>query len=89
MGEVIGAAIVLIAVVILVGGGITVVVRQTRPDPNAIESPQYRNHLAMARWIEAILRDDMVACTIRAEEQERARTLLSTFYDEKPGKLAK
>lgn len=89
MGEVIGAAIVLIAVVILVGGGITVVVRQTRPDPNAVDSPRYRNHLAMARWIEAMLRDDMVSCTIRAEEQDRARQLLSTFYDEKPGRLAK
>jgi hypothetical protein len=45
VGEVIGAAIILVAVVFLVAGGITIVVRQTRPDPNAVNSPQYRNHI--------------------------------------------
>ena len=86
MGEVLGAAIVLVAVVVLVSGGVGIVVRQTRPDPNALDSPRYRNHLAMARWIESMLRDEMVSCTIAAADQERGRRLLADFYGEKPGK---
>jgi hypothetical protein len=43
----------------------------------------------MARWIETILRDEMVSCTIEADSQDRGRRLLAEFYDEKPGRGAK
>ncbi len=47
------------------------------------DSPQYRNHLGMARWIERQLRDDMVQVTIPEEEKRAARQLLERFYGEK------
>jgi hypothetical protein len=48
--------------------------------PPGSEPAAYRNHLAMARWIEGRLSDDMVRPLLPAEEQERARGLLSEFY---------
>ncbi|MGI8793525.1 MAG: hypothetical protein ACR2H3_10155 [Acidimicrobiales bacterium] len=47
------------------------------------DSPQYRNHLAMARWIERHLRDDMVAVTIQSAEKTEAARLLEQFYGER------
>lgn len=47
------------------------------------DSPQYRNHLAMARWIERHLRDDMVAVTIPPAEKDEAARLLEQFYGER------
>jgi hypothetical protein len=47
------------------------------------DSPQYRNHLGMARWIERQLRDDMVQVTIPGEEKRVARQLLEQFYGER------
>ena len=47
------------------------------------DSPQYRNHLAMARWIERHLRDDMVAVTIPPPEKEEATRLLQQFYGDR------
>jgi hypothetical protein len=82
VGELIAIVLVLVVVVVLLAGGITFAVKVTRPDPNAVESPQYRNHLAMARWIEHILNDDMVRVTIPADRQGSARKLLDEFYKE-------
>jgi len=45
------------------------------------DSPQYRNHLTMARWIERQLRDDMVNVTIPQSERIEAKRLLEEFYD--------
>jgi hypothetical protein len=83
MGEVIGIVVILVIVVVLIGGGITFAVRITKPDPNAVESPQFRNHMAMARWIEQAVNDDMVRVTLAAEKQESAKKLLAEFYREK------
>ena len=47
------------------------------------DSPQYRNHLGMARWIERQLREDMVQVTIPTEEKRAARQLLEQFYGER------
>ena len=47
------------------------------------DSPQYRNHLAMARWIERHLRDDMVAVTIAPAEKDEAARLLQQFYGDR------
>ena len=47
------------------------------------DSPQYRNHLGMARWIERQLRDDMVQVTIPKEEKQAAQQLLEQFYGER------
>ena len=47
------------------------------------DSPQYRNHLGMARWIERQLRDDMVQVTIPREEKQAAHQLLEQFYGER------
>ena len=80
MGEVIGIVLILVIVVVLIGGGMTFAVRITKPDPNALESPQFRNHMAMARWIEQAVNDDMVRVTIPAERQQSAKKLLDEFY---------
>lgn len=47
------------------------------------DSPQYRNHLSMARWIERHLRDEMVAVTIPPKEKDEAARLLEQFYGER------
>ena len=47
------------------------------------DSPQYRNHLAMARWIERQLGDDMVRVTVPRPEQQEAARLLEQFYGER------
>jgi hypothetical protein len=47
------------------------------------DSPQYRNHLNMARWIERQLRDDMVKVTIPPADHTEARRLLEQFYGER------
>ncbi len=89
MGEIIGSAIILIAVVVLVGGGISFAVHQLRPEPHTVDHPRFRNHLAMARWIEAMLRDDKVTPTIQSGDIARAKRLLAEFYDERPERSAK
>jgi hypothetical protein len=49
--------------------------------PAEIESVEaYRNHLAMARWIELQLKDDLVRSSVAEEEQARAKRLLEEFY---------
>jgi hypothetical protein len=49
--------------------------------PSEVESAEaYRNHLAMARWIELQLKDDLVRSSVAADEEERARRLLKDFY---------
>ena len=80
MGEVIGIVLILVIVVVLIGGGMTFAVRITKPDPNTLESPRFRNHMAMARWIEQTVNDDMVRVTIPAERQQTAKKLLDEFY---------
>lgn len=47
------------------------------------DSPQYRNHLGMARWIERQLGDDMVQVTIPEREKGEAHRLLEQFYGER------
>jgi flagellar basal body-associated protein FliL len=82
MGEVIGIVLILVIVVVLIGGGLTFAVRITKPDPSAVESPQFRNHMAMARWIEHAVTDDMVRVTLAPEKQQTAKKLLDEFYRE-------
>jgi hypothetical protein len=82
VGEVIGIVLILVIVVVLIGGGMTFAVRITKPDPNAVESPQFRNHMAMARWIEQTVNDDMVRVTIPSDKQQAAKRLLDEFYRE-------
>jgi len=46
-----------------------------------IESAEaYKNHLAMARWIELQLKDDLVRSSVEEQEQARAKRLLEEFY---------
>jgi len=46
-----------------------------------IESAKaYKNHLAMARWIELQLKDELVRSSVEEEEQARAKRLLDEFY---------
>jgi len=46
-----------------------------------IESAEaYKNHLAMARWIELQLKDDLVRSSVDEAEQVRAKRLLEDFY---------
>ena len=82
MGEIIGGALVLVAVVALLGGGVTFMVRTNRAGRDTTEQPDYRNHLAMARWIEHALDDDMERVVIPEERQASARRLLAGFYRE-------
>lgn len=83
MGEVLGGAIALIVVVVLLVGGIGAVSQYQRANRPEVETPQYRNHLAMARWIEHTLGDDMERVVIPEPRQRAARKLLAAFYDEK------
>ena len=56
----------------------------------AATTPADRNHVAMARWIERQLRDDMVRVTIVPDEQKLGESLLVEFYgdaDHKPREL--
>ena len=58
-----------------------------RRQPLASSTPVDRNHLAMARWIERQLGDDMVSCTIPEAQQALAASLLTEFFgDEDHGR---
>lgn len=74
-----GVVFVVIAAVYLAVSIVQSVKRSAWPG----DSPQYRNHLAMARWIERHLRDDMVAVTIPEREKVEAARLLEQFYGER------
>lgn len=86
MGEVLAGAILLVVVVsVLVGSAVGLINYWRRAAPD-VDSPMYRNHLAMARWIEHGLADDMERATVPDERQHSARKLLSEFYKEKETK---
>jgi len=62
---------------------------RARPEPiigsgsqrGEVESAEvYKNHLAMARWIELQLKDDLVRSSVEEQEQVRAKRLLEEFY---------
>jgi hypothetical protein len=75
-----------VAVVFLLVGSVYAVLATSRLVRRAAwpgDSPQYRNHLSMARWIERQLRDDMVQVTIAQAEKDEARRLLGDFYGER------
>ena len=80
--------VVLLVVVLglLAAGEATVVVLVSARTPPPREllpsSPEYRNHQAMARWIQRRLDDDLVRPLVREEDQEEARRLLAEFYGE-------
>lgn len=44
------------------------------------DSPRYRNHLGMARWIERQLDEDMGTMRIPEHQRGDARHLLDQFY---------
>lgn len=78
--------LVVVAVVCLLVGALYAVLAISRLVRRAAwpgDSPQYRNHLGMARWIERQLRDDMVQVTIAQPEKDEARRLLEGFYGER------
>lgn len=61
-----------------------------RREALATSAPADRNHLAMARWIERQLRDDMVRVTLPPDAKELGESLLLEFYgdtDHKPKEL--
>lgn len=85
--------LVVAVVVVLAAGGWAVAARSmltTRrravADPGrALDDPAVRrNHLAMARWIDARVADDLVRPLIPEPEQHKARALLSEFYGDEP-----
>lgn len=79
-------ALVIAIVVFLVLGAISLAVfiaRSESSGPSPHDSPDYRNHLAMARWIERQLNDDMVRVTVPEPAQVEARELLDRFYRER------
>ncbi len=56
----------------------------------ATSTPVEHNHMAMARWIERQLRDDLVRVTIPPDQQGLGESLLVEFYgdaDHKPREL--
>lgn len=73
-------ASVIVSVVLLVYL-VLLIARMVRRSQWPGDSPQYRNHLDMARWIERQLRDDMVNVTIPPAERTVAKRLLDDFYD--------
>lgn len=70
-----------IVAVVLVAYVVMLMIRMMRRAQWPGDSPQYRNHLNMARWIERQLRDDMVNVTIPPAERTEAKKLLEDFYD--------
>lgn len=80
--EVIAGTIVLLVVVIIAVGGWAFVQKLAKASKDTVETPDYRNHLAMARWIEHTLDDEMERVVIPAPRQKTARTLLAEFYRE-------
>jgi hypothetical protein len=86
VGDGVIRVLVLAAVVFLLIGAFYAVLAITRLVRRSAwpgDSPQYRNHLGMARWIERQLRDDMVQVTIPEPEKHEARRLLERFYGER------
>jgi len=51
-----------------------------RQRPLASKTPVDRNHLAMARWIERQLGDDLVRVTVPEAQRQLAEQLLVEFY---------
>lgn len=74
MGRLVLVAAVLFVVVIPL---LAVLLRR---GPLAAATPVDRNHLAMARWIERQLADDMVRVTIPPDQRGLAESLLTEFY---------
>ena len=80
---------VVVVVIIMIGLYVVSSMRATRSEPiigsgsqrGEIESAgAYKNHLAMARWIELQLKDDLVRSSVEEQEQARAKRLLEEFY---------
>lgn len=82
MGQVITLTILFVIVVFVLGGGIYFVVGVNKAQRPEVDSPSYINHLAMARWIENTLDDDMIRPIIASDDQQTARKLLAIFYKE-------
>jgi hypothetical protein len=53
----------------------------------ATSNPADHNHMAMARWIERQLRDDLVRVSIPPDQQGLAESLLVEFYGDDDHKL--
>ena len=73
-------------VLLLLLGSLYLVLAMIRSTKQAAwpgDSPQYRNHQGMARWIERQLGDDMVQVTISDREKVEARRLLGDFYGDR------
>jgi hypothetical protein len=81
------ARILVLAVIVFLGLGAAYLAvllsRAARREALPTDSPVYRNHLGMARWIERSLGDDMVRVTIPEREQREAQRLLEQFYGER------
>lgn len=88
MGEVLGVLLLLVVGVPVVVGGVVWAARSLGAGPALppalpASSLDFRNHQAMARWIERQLNDDMVRVTMTEDDQTTARKLLADFYDER------
>ena len=88
MGEVLEVLVLLVVGVPVVVGGLVWAARSLgagppRPPALPTSSRDFRNHQAMARWIERQLNDDMVRVTLSEDDQAAAAKLLADFYDER------
>lgn len=54
-----------------------------RRGPLATTTPVDRNHLAMARWMERQLSDDLVRVSIPTDQRRLAEGLLGEFYGDR------
>lgn len=82
MGDVLAAVIVLVVVIVMITGGVGALWHTSKDAKPETQRPEYRNHLAMARWIEHTLDDDMERVVVPENRQRIARKLLSEFYRE-------
>ena len=79
-------AVVLVAAVV----GVPLLVRyvgamRRRPVATPLDhTAQFRNHQAMARWIDRQLNDEMASASIPPEQRHAARELLAEFYGDDP-----
>lgn len=73
-----GKLVMVAAVVVFVAIPLLAVLLRRRPLAGA--TPVDHNHIAMARWIERQLGDDMVRVTIPPDQRDLAELLLVEFY---------
>lgn len=73
-----------VGVVVICAAVVAVVATSRTPPPRELlpSAPEYRNHQAMARWIQRRVDDELLRPMLAEADQVEARRLLGEFYGE-------